>query len=136
MSKYEILGPKEGEFRSYNTINYCEKILDGIVQEDVDAYHVGLGKLYLWLRNAIDGRKLDITRRKALARQAKQNRENKIKEHEDRTIKRQDYLTAEEEKFKDQNRETIEAYEKQQEEIKRKAEQEYGDEADDGDEEK
>jgi hypothetical protein len=88
MSKYEILGPKEGEFRSYNTINYCEKILDGIVQEDVDAYHVGLGKLYLWLRNAIDGRKLDITRRKALARQAKQNRENKIKEHEDRTIKR------------------------------------------------
>ena len=122
MSKYEILGPKEGEFRSYNTINYCEKILDGIAQEDVDAYHVGLGKLFQWLRKAIEGRKLDITRRKALARQARQNRENKIKEHEDRATKRQDYLTSEEEKFKDQNKETIEAYEKQQEELKRKAE--------------
>jgi hypothetical protein len=31
-------------------------------------------------------------------------------------------LTSEEEKFKDQNKETIEAYEKQQEELKRKAE--------------
>jgi len=30
MSTYEILGPKAEQFRSYNTVNYCEKILDGI----------------------------------------------------------------------------------------------------------
>jgi len=113
MSTYEVLGPKPGQFKSYNTVNYCEKILDGLVQEDVDANHVCVGKLYSWLRKAIEARKLDITRRKALARQAKQNRENKNKEHEDRTVKRQEYLSNEEEKFKDQNKETIEAYEKQ-----------------------
>jgi len=54
----------------------------------VDAYHVGAGKLYLWLKKAIESRKLDIIRRKALAKQAKQNRENKMKEHEDRAVKR------------------------------------------------
>ena len=101
MSDYRILGPKPGEFRSYNTINYCEKILEGIAQEDVDAYHVGIGKLFIWLRKAIEARKLDIIRRKALAKQAKQNRENKIKEHEDRAVKRREFLAAEEEKFKD-----------------------------------
>ena len=75
MTNYRILGSKSEEFKSYNTINYCEKILEGITQEDVDAYHVGVGKLFIWLKKAIESRKLDITRRKALAKQAKQNRE-------------------------------------------------------------
>jgi len=47
-----------------------------------------LGKLFIWLRKALEGRKLDILRRKALAKKAKQDREKKIADKEDRTIKR------------------------------------------------
>ncbi len=131
MMQFAIIGPKQSEFRSYNTINYCEKILEGLTQEEVDSYHVGFGKLYSWLRRAIEGRKSDITRRKAFAKQSHKNRENKIKDHEDRTIKKTDYLTAEEERFKESNRENFEAFEKQQAELEAKAAQEYGEEIDD-----
>ena len=52
-------------------------MIDGIVQEDVDAYHPGFGKLYKWLLSAYNGRKSDITRRKALTKKAREDREAK-----------------------------------------------------------
>ena len=58
--------------------------MKGLAQEDVDAYHVGLGKLFKWLQTAINGRKQDIIRRKSLQQKAKEVRAGKIQEAEDR----------------------------------------------------
>jgi hypothetical protein len=66
MAKYEIFGEKKGDFKKYQTINYCEKIIGGFTQEEVDTYNPGLGRLFKWNKAAIDGRKTDITRRMAL----------------------------------------------------------------------
>ena len=53
---------------------YCERILEGLVAEEVEQYHNGLGKLYKWLTTALAGRKLDITRRKIATRKSKEDR--------------------------------------------------------------
>ena len=87
-------------------------MIDGIVQEDVDAYHPGFGKLYKWLLSAYNGRKSDITRRKALTKKAREDREAKIKASEDRTQARATCLEDADAKFKEDNREGIEAFEK------------------------
>lgn len=60
---------------AYQTLNYCEKTIEGIVAEEVELYHIGLGKLFKWLQTAIAGRKLDITRRKILKRKEKEDRQ-------------------------------------------------------------
>ncbi len=79
MSTYRILGVKKDEFKKYQTINYCEKLLEGLNQEEVDNYSVAFGKVYKWLVTAIQLRKQDIIRRKALTKKARENRENRIK---------------------------------------------------------
>ena len=79
MMAYQMYGAtKRREVLAYQTIPYCEKILEGIVAEDVEQYHTGLGKLYKWLTTALAGRKTDITRRKLATRRAKEDRQQKI----------------------------------------------------------
>lgn len=53
MATYRILGVKSDEFKKYQTINYCEKLLEGLNQEEVDNYSVAFGKIYKWLATAI-----------------------------------------------------------------------------------
>lgn len=57
MVDYKVLGPKEGEYKAYETINYCEKLIADIQQEDVDNYSNAFGKLFKWLSTAISLRK-------------------------------------------------------------------------------
>jgi len=78
MRSYHPLGVKSENIRFTQTINFAEKLLQGYTQEDVDNYHPGFGKLYNWLTMAIGIRKHDITRRHALQKRAKEDRENKI----------------------------------------------------------
>ena len=78
---------------AYQTLTYCERIIEGINAEEVEQYHVGLGKLFKWLLTAIAGRKLDITRRKILKRKDKEDRQQKIEREEDRKTRREEYLT-------------------------------------------
>ena len=70
--------------KAYQTVPYVENVLKGLIQEDIDAYHVGLGKLFKWMKTAIDGRKQDIVRRKSLQQKAREVRAGKIQEAEDR----------------------------------------------------
>jgi len=63
-------------------------MIEGIVFEEVEAYHPGFAKLYKWLQIALATRKQDITRRKALIKKAKEDREAKIKASEDRKVNR------------------------------------------------
>ena len=112
MATYRILGVKSDEFKKYQTINYCEKLLEGLNQEEVDNYSVAFGKIYKWLATAIQLRKQDIIRRKALTKKARENRESRIKQGEERTVNRENYLNEAQDKFKEDNRGSIEAYEK------------------------
>jgi len=128
MADYRILGPKEDEFHAYQTINYCERLIAEHNMEDVDAYSTSFGKVFKWLSTAIALRKQDIIRRKAMTRRARENREQKIKAAEERSVNRETYLNEALEKFKDDNKEQIESYEKFEEEEKIKKEQEYGEE--------
>ena len=67
MFDFEIMGPKEGEFKKYQTLNYIEKNIAGISPAEVDGFNMVAGRLFKWLQLAIESRKLDIVRRKALA---------------------------------------------------------------------
>ena len=104
--------------------------------EEVEAYHLGFAKLFKWLQTAVSARKQDISRRKALAKKAKEDREAKIKASEERKINRATCLEEAENKFKDERKEEIEAFARYQEEQEKKAGQEYGEELDEEDEAK
>lgn len=93
MLNYSMWGETKGhEILPYQTLIYCEKIIEGVVAEDVENYHIGLGKLYKWLQTAIAGRKLDIIRRLIATRRAKEDRQSKIEREEDRKIRREDFI--------------------------------------------
>jgi len=93
-------------------LNYVERLVATLNQEEVDAHHVAFGKLLKWVNNAIASRKQDITRRKALTKKAREEREQRIAASEERATNRAATLTDQEEKFKEEHREDIEAYEK------------------------
>jgi hypothetical protein len=49
MASYNVLGAKADKFESYQTINYCERIISELTQDYVDNYHNVFGKLFKWL---------------------------------------------------------------------------------------
>jgi len=78
IGEYEPFGPKEEEFKAYQTINFIERILEGIDPEAVDDYSVALGKLYRWLLLAIETRKEDVQARKEKKEKLKEERQQAI----------------------------------------------------------
>ena len=132
MKRYSALGAKPAQYKAHHTINYVERMLDGVTQDEVDAYHIGFGKLFKWLKLVITTRKQDIIRRKALAKKAVEDRETRIAQSEERAANREQYLIDMQEKFNEDHREEIEAFERFQEDKKLKESEEYGEEADDG----
>jgi hypothetical protein len=92
MSEYKVLGQKPGKFPSYQTINYCEKIITGIEQEAVDSHNPTFGKLFKWLKLAIDTRKSDITLRLANAKKFRDERGKRHEEAEKRKADKEQFL--------------------------------------------
>lgn len=109
MSDYKSLGPKEQIHQRYQTLNFIEKNIEGINPEDVDAYHMTLGKLFRWLSLAIRTRKEDIVRRKALKKRTREERENLLLLAEQLVTKREQDLLEAEERFKEEHKDDIEA---------------------------
>jgi|LauGreDrversion4_2_1035121.scaffolds.fasta_scaffold508027_3 hypothetical protein len=134
MVDYRVCGAKAGDFKAYHTVNYAEKLISEIDAESVENYSQAFAKIFKWLQSAISLRKQDIIRRKALTRKARENRESRIKAAEERAVNRENYMNDAADKFKEDNREAIEAFERWQEEERIKANQEYGEELDDEDE--
>lgn len=66
-------------------------------QEGVDNYNPTFGKLFKWLKLALETRKTDITTRKALSKKARENRERMIQESADRDENRQKMIDEAEE---------------------------------------
>ena len=79
MQDYKVWDAKTDEYRPYMRLNYIENLIAPLVQEEVTAYHEGMGKLFKWLKMAVTSRKLDIIRRKAIQ---KKNREEKTSREE------------------------------------------------------
>jgi hypothetical protein len=69
-----------------------------------------------------------------LTRKARENRESRIKAADERAVNRENYMNDAADKFKEDNREAIETFERWQEEERIKSNQEYGEELDDEDE--
>ena len=128
MATFKVWGEKKDEYRPYMRLSYVENLIRDLTQEEVDTYHAGVGKLYKWLKMALDNRKQDIIRRKAIA---KKNREEKASKEEalaKRDADREQFLLDKESEFNEVNKEDIETYNKWKEEQERLAEQDYGEE--------
>ena len=122
------MGPKEERYWAYQTINFIEKNIEGIMPEDVDAYNMTLGKLFKWMLLAIQNRKNDVIRRKALKKKAREDREKAIESAEQREQRRVQELEQAHEKFKEDHREEIDAALRAEQEELNKQNDEYGEE--------
>ncbi len=91
---YTPIGPKQGEYKKYQKINFLEKNLEGITEEDVRVYSLGLGKLFSCIVLTLELRKDDIMRRKATREKLQKERDEAIQRSEQRTKERADELKA------------------------------------------
>lgn len=110
VSDYKMLGEKAGDYKGFETINYCEKLINDYTPEEVEAYHPGFAKLFKWLVAAIALRKQDIIRRKAIAKRDKEAREAKIAEKEQRALNREQAILEANEKFLSDNADNIDKF--------------------------
>jgi hypothetical protein len=56
---------------------------------EVDEFNMVAGRLFKWLKLAVENRKADIVRRRALISKEREERDSKIKAKEEREAKRQ-----------------------------------------------
>jgi hypothetical protein len=49
MADYKYRGAKADSFRSFNTLNYIDTLISGLVLEEVETHHAGFGRLFKWL---------------------------------------------------------------------------------------
>lgn len=110
MEEYDFRGPKEGVYKSYQTLNFIEKTIAGIVAEEVDEFNLVAGRLFRWLQMALENRKNDIVRRKSLIHKQREERDNLIKSKEERDTKRVADLEEAKNKFQEENKDEIDAY--------------------------
>lgn len=78
MTEYKIMGQKESEYKAYQTMNYVDMLIAGITQEEVDEFNMTAGRLFRWLTLAVEQRKADIIRRKALIQKERDERDSKM----------------------------------------------------------
>jgi hypothetical protein len=53
MVTYNPIGERPAKFELYQTLNFIESNLEGILVEELDAYHHGISRLFKWLNLAI-----------------------------------------------------------------------------------
>ena len=90
--EYNPLGPKNGKFPKYRTLNAIEKNLEEVKEDQVATYSLAYSQLLRWVQDCIKVRKQDIAVRKAKRQAARENRENKTKEKEEWEKKRAEEL--------------------------------------------
>ena len=120
---------KPTELKAYSTLNFCEKVLTAYTEEEISAYNAGFLKLFKWLKMAIEARKAYITRVKALTKRAKEERNRRQEQAKERLANRENFLLESIEKFNEEHKDEIIAYEEYQEMLRKKENDEYGEEA-------
>ena len=99
MCQFKTWGEKKDEFSPYMRINYVENLIKDFNQEDVDNYHTGVGKLYKWLKMAVDTRKQDVIRRKAIHKKNSEEKASKEEAKAKREADREQFLLDKETEF-------------------------------------
>lgn len=94
---YTPIGPKEGHYKKYQTINFLEKNLDGITEEEVHNYSLGLEKVFHCLQNALELRKENILKRRANRERLTKERDEIIQKNDQRTKDRAEELRVKKE---------------------------------------
>ena len=123
MNEYEAVGQKDDEYREYQSINFIERNIENYYVEDADAYQASLvGRVMRWVQAAVKLRRADIVRRKALFRRAKELREEAIVNEQKRKERLDVELVEAEVKFKEDNKDEIEAYQNYQQKSNRESE--------------
>jgi len=84
--------------------------MQGIEEQDVIEYSMTLGRLYKWLKLAVESRKSDIIRRMSKIHKEREERELKIKAKEERAAKRKGDLDESKEKFNEEHKDEIDTY--------------------------
>lgn len=100
----------------------------GIEEEAVAIYSPGFLKLFKWVMIAISARKAYITRTKALCKRDKENRVLRETQAEERAKNRETYLAEAADKFNEEHKEDIIAYQEYMAKQTKKDGEEYGDE--------
>jgi len=97
LAEYEPLGPKDAPVKKYAYVNRLTKRLEKYNVEDVDNYNLGLGLLLKFLKQGLETRIQDITRRREEKAQAKLKREQALTDEEARrALKENECVTAKE----------------------------------------
>ena len=111
MAAYSPLGLRRGPTQiHYTTLNFIEKNLEGLVQEDVEAQcgHE-IARLFRWVSLCVKTRKEDVLYRKNNRKKALMNRETLIQKEQERQLKMQADIAEAEAKFNEENKEQIDA---------------------------
>lgn len=96
--RYNPVGPKDSEFKTYQKINFIEKLVADIDIDAVEAYSFTFAKLLSWVKLAIEVRREDVIKRILNTRRLKAEREAAIEQENERQKDRKAFF--EEEKLK------------------------------------
>lgn len=111
MAAYSPIGLRRGPTQiHYTTLNFIEKNLEGLVQEEVEAQcgHE-IARLFRWVSLCVKTRKEDVLYRKNNRKKALMNRETLIQKEQERQLKMQADIAEAEAKFNEENKEQIDA---------------------------
>lgn len=87
---YTVLGVKPQQQAQYTTLNFLERNLDGLTQEQVDQEcGMHIGRLFKWLQLCIRTRKDDIIYRKAQRKKAMLSRDSLIQREKERQLRQE-----------------------------------------------
>jgi hypothetical protein len=78
MSMYNPFGPKDGEYKKYQKLEFIRSNISDYNEEMVDEYSVTVGRIYKWLLLAIDTRIDDVNTRRARKEKQRMDREKAI----------------------------------------------------------
>ena len=78
MKEYNPFGAKDGEFKEYQGLTYLQKSMEDVEEERVEEYSVTLGRIYKWIKLALELRVEDIMLRREKKTKERKNREDTI----------------------------------------------------------
>ncbi|CAI2387904.1 unnamed protein product [Moneuplotes crassus] len=104
LKEYQPIGEKKDEYKEYQKLNFLMKYLEEIQLQDIEAYSLALGQLFLFLQLAMKIRKEDVLKRYLNNQRLKEERETAEKLEEERLEERATFLEDERQKWEDEHK--------------------------------
>ncbi len=84
IKSYTPVGPKDGDYKKYQIINFLETNCGEIEIDQMEQYSFYLSKLYKWMLTMIEHRKEDILKRREIKEKLREEREQLETEYKER----------------------------------------------------